>query len=199
MEKTTIHCLNFPSLKSEVNFILNFSGAQARNDLASMPSFTLQKMIPFKDTVKKHQLLPALQYFWEEKRAADSNLVTVAPFEQTVIIFMSKRQLEQVPETPETGWTGKEITAVVSVLYISVFSEGLFALMHLDAWGPLRSKTAFSLIIHSETGVIGSNSVHWPDGADDLCPPSVALPPVYPLCLFYPLFAQSRTALYTEQ
>lgn len=87
-------------------------------------------------------------------------MVTVAPFEQTVLIFTSKRQLEQVPETPGTGWTGKERTAVVSVLYASVFSEGLFALMHLDARGPLRSKTAFSLITHSETGMIGSNSVH---------------------------------------
>lgn len=165
MEKTRIHCLNFLSLKSEVNFILNFNGAQARNDLALMLAFTPQKMIPFKDTMEKHQLLLlALQYFGEEKRTAGSSLVTVAPYEQTILIFMSKRQLEQVPETPGTGWTGKERTAVVSVLYASVFSESLFALIHLDesgsTQGPLRSKTAFSLIIHSETGVIGSNSVH---------------------------------------
>lgn len=169
-----------------------------------MLAFTPQKMIPFKDTMEKHQLLLlALQYFGEEKRTAGSSLVTVAPYEQTILIFMSKRQLEQVPETPGTGWTGKERTAVVSVLYASVFSESLFALIHLDesgsTQGPLRSKTAFSLIIHSETGVIGSNSVHWLNGADSLCPPSTALPPVYPLSFFYPLFAQSQTALYTEQ
>lgn len=94
-----------------------------------------------------------------EKRTADSSLVTVTPFEQTVLIFTSTRQLEQVPETAGTGWAGKDITAVVSVLYVSVFSEGLFALLHLDARGPLGFKTVFGLIIDSENGVIGSNSV----------------------------------------
>lgn len=95
-----------------------------------------------------------------EKRTADSSLVTVTPFEQTVLIFTSKRKLEQVPETTGTGWAGKEIAAVICVLYVLVFSEGIFALLHLDAWSPLGFKTAFSLIIHSETEVIGSNSVH---------------------------------------
>lgn len=68
-----------------------------------MPSCTPQKMISFKDTVKKYQLLLVLQYFGDEKRTVDSSLVTVAPFEQTVLIFMSKTQLEQVSETPGTG------------------------------------------------------------------------------------------------
>lgn len=81
VEKTRIHWLNFLSLKSELNFTFNSGGAQARNDFALMPSFTLWKMIPFKDTMGKCKLLLALQYFGEGKKTEDSTLIAVTPFE----------------------------------------------------------------------------------------------------------------------
>lgn len=65
----------------------------------------------------------------------DYILETVATFDQTVLIFGYKTQLEQVSEVPRTVWTWKEATAVVCVLYASVFSEDI----SFDALGCVES------------------------------------------------------------
>lgn len=129
VEKTRIHWLNFLSLKSEVNFTFNSGAAQARNDLAFMPSFTLQKLIPFKDTMEKCKLLLALQYFWEGKkkdwRFYFNSCNTFSVNNPNICV---PKTLEQVSGPPGKGWTGKEKTALVSV---SLYMPSCFQKVYL--------------------------------------------------------------------
>lgn len=204
MEKTRIHWLNFLSLKSEVNFTFNSGAAQARNDLALIPSFTFQKLIPFKDTIEKCKLLMALQYFGEEKKkdwrvyfdSCDTFWVN------NPNICVPKTTVVGV-RTPREGWTQLlRRKQLLMSLYVCIFLLVFRRFIYFPAFGCTGStqvQTTLSPTIHSETGVTGSHSVNCPNGAVCLCSPSMALALMYSPSFFYLLFAQSWTALYTEQ
>lgn len=67
----------------------------------------------FKDTMRKHMKTPQVLQKSGEEIGLETVLVTAALSKQTVLILTNKNQLEQVPEAPRTGWTGREMTAVL--------------------------------------------------------------------------------------
>lgn len=125
----------------------------------------------------------------EKKRTGDSTSIAVTPFEWTIPIFVSQRLWSRCQDPQRGSGLGRK--QLLLSLYLCICLPVFRRFIYFPAFGCTGStqvQTTLSPVIHSETGVTGSHSVYWPNGAVCPCSPSTALALMHSLSFFISYF-----------